>query len=125
MPCLLHKQEKGVQMSQVTSEGQVAVVADVFVRDTPLAVTVWRGLCVFVLVLSQLYSFSHPFCKPLCSPFAGRRFQHISSYDVAEWLDRERKMKTWTTVQWTNKKGPRRTSEKKKKTPGSDVVACC
>ena len=42
MPCLL----QGIQMSQVTSEGQVAVVADVFVRDTPLAVTAWRGPCV-------------------------------------------------------------------------------
>ena len=60
---------EGVQMSQVTSQGQVAVVADVFVRDTPLAVTVWRGLCVRSRPFAALFLEPPFFASPCVRQF--------------------------------------------------------
>ena len=52
---------------------------------------------MIVLVLSQLYSCSQRSASPLCAPGGGRRVQPmLTEYDVAKWLDRERKIENCT-----------------------------
>ena len=69
--------------------------------------------CVIVLASPWLYSFIQPLASP-CVTMWWQTFPAQIDYDVAEWLDRERKMENWTTVQRSNEQGPSRTCGKKK-----------